>query len=205
MTFIKKASAATVQPKQTVAPNFTPPPSSDGPFLRFDAELAKIKIVGATSDGSAHLESNMRLHLDLSNVQVGWLSFQNGGGEIVATDRDNPPPGAGQEGGPRWGAIVSIASPYPLATDDLKFERGIPAHETKTSSRAVLEALGAAHEQYATEASNFPGQIPVFDLVGWNKISGRAGRKTYFAPMFELVGFVPKIDTPLVEQPEPAT
>lgn len=204
MAFLKKA-AAQPQPKKALAPNFVPPPSSEGPFIRIDAEAAKLKIVGARADGTDHFESTMRLHLDLAGIQTGWLSFQGGAGELVGDDRDNPPPGAGQENGPRWGFVVTVASPYRFSTDDLQFDLGIPAHQMRSSSRAVLEALGNAYDQYLGERDNFLDQpIPVFEVTGWTKQPARGGRKNYFAPVFELVGFVAKIDKPLVEEPQAA-
>ena len=88
-------------------PDFTPS-KSKGLFFRIDCVAGRAKIIGHSA---GDLFSRTAIfNIDLANLKAGWLDFNaNAESAIVGEDRDDPPPGADDRDGPKWGVEVSSA------------------------------------------------------------------------------------------------
>src|SRR5204863_6265084 len=90
-----------------VRPDFTPSRST-GLYLRFDCVAGRAKIVGHAS--GELFSRKCRFNIDVAKLEAGWLDFQaNAESAIVGTDRNNPPPGAGEKDGPQEGVEGRVA------------------------------------------------------------------------------------------------
>ena len=78
---------------------------------------------------------------DLENIKTGWLDFKaKPKARSSVTDKDNPPPGAGERDGPEWGIELPVAMPYPTMFDDVDIKKVDPCL-IKSSTGLLLEAV----------------------------------------------------------------
>src|SRR5262245_55813298 len=102
-------------------PDFTPF-KSRGLYLRFDCVAGGAKVVGHPS--GELFSKKCRFNIDIAGLKDGFLDFHtNADSAIVGTDKNNPPPGAGEKDGPDWGVEVWVAMPYATTFDDVEIER----------------------------------------------------------------------------------
>src|SRR5262249_10258859 len=108
-------------------------------FLKFDCMAGRVKIVGHES--GELLSRTAVINADLANIKTGYLDFNaNAESSIVGDDRDNPPPGAGERDGPKWGFELLVAMPYPTRFDDIDIKKVDPCL-IKSSTGLLLEAV----------------------------------------------------------------
>ena len=166
-------------------PDFTPSKNKKL-FLKLDCVAGRVKIVGHES---GELFSRTAVfNADLENIKTGWLDFNaNAESSIVGDDRDNPPPGAGERDGPKWGIELPVAMPYSTRFDDIDIKKVDPCL-IKSTTGLLLEAVGTLWDAY-DEAQHKDGDVAVVEVAGWESVTTSGGKK-YFKPRLKLLGFV---------------
>ena len=144
-------------------PDFTPSKNKKL-FLKLDCVAGRVKIVGHES---GELFSRTAVfNADLENIKTGWLDFNaNAESSIVGDDRDNPPPGAGERDGPKWGIELPVAMPYSTRFDDIDIKKVDPCL-IKSSTGLLLEAVATLWDAY-DEAKHKDGDVAVVEVAGW--------------------------------------
>jgi hypothetical protein len=171
-------------------PDFTPSKST-GVYLRFDCVAGRAKIVNHPS--GELFARKCRFNIDIAELKAGYLDFQtNTESAIVATDRNNPPPGADEKDGLKWGVEVRVAMPYSTTFDDVEIEE-VPPCLIRTSTALLLEALAALWDAYDEDTKHKEGDIAYVELAGWEPVT-KAGGKKYFRPRFKILGYVKDLE-----------
>jgi hypothetical protein len=171
-------------------PDFTPSKSMRL-RLRFDCVAGRAKVVGHAS-GDLY-SRKCKFNIDIGKVEAGWLDFQsNVESAIVGTDRNNPPPGADEKDGPKWGVEVPVAIPYATTFDDVEIEK-VPPCLIRATADLLLKALGALWDAYDEDTQHKEGDVAVVEVAGWESVT-KAGGKKYFRPRFKILGYVKDLD-----------
>jgi hypothetical protein len=173
-----------------VRPDFTPF-KSRGLYLRFDCVAARAKIVGHAS-GELY-SRKCKFNIDIDKAELGWLDFQtNADSAIVGTDKNNPPPGAGEKDGPDWGVEVRVAMPYATTFDGVEIKE-VPPCLIRTTTARMLEALKALLDAYDEDTNHKEGDIAYVEVAGWEPVTTPGGKK-YFRPRFKILGYVKDLE-----------
>ena len=177
-------------------PDFTPS-KTKGTFLRFDCVAGRAKIVGHSS-GEELFSRKCRFNIDIASLKAGWVDFQANGGEssIVGEDRDDPPAGAGERDGPKWGIEVPVAMPYATIFDDVEI-KAVPPCLIKTTTALLLDAMSSLWDAYDADTKHKDGDVACCEIAGWEAVS-KAGGKKYFRPRFKIMGFVKGLEDQFV-------
>ena len=170
-------------------PDFTPSKNKKL-FLKLDCMAGRVKIVGHES---GELFSRTAVfNADLENIKTGWLDFNaNAESSIVGDDRDNPPPGAGERDGPRWGIELPVAMPYSTRFDDIDIKKVDPCL-IKSSTGLLLEAVATLWDAM-TKRSTRTATSPWSRSPAGNSVT-KSGGKKYFKPRLKLLGFVGELE-----------
>jgi hypothetical protein len=168
-------------------PDFTPS-KSKGLYLRFDCIAGRAKIIGH-ANGEELFSRRCKFNIDIASLKAGWVDFQaQGESSIVGDDRDDPPAGAGERDGPKWGVEVPIAMPYATVFDDVEII-AVPPCLIKTTTGLLLEAFGSLWDAYHDDENHKDSDVACCEVAGWEAVS-KAGGKKYFRPRFKIIGFV---------------
>ena len=190
MPVVNPSSRGSSRKSSRARPDFTPSKST-GLRLRFDCVAGRVKIVGHAS--GELFSRKCRFNIDIAKLEAGWLDFQaNAESAIVGTDRNNPPPGAGEKDGPKWGVEVRVAMPYATTFDDVEIKEVRPCL-IRTSTALLLEALGALWDAYDEVTKHKEGDIAVVEVAGWEPVP-KAGGKKYFRPRFKILGYIKDLE-----------
>jgi hypothetical protein len=190
MTVVNPSSRGNRRKSSRARPDFAPSKST-GLYLRFDCVAGRAKIAGHPS--GELFSRKCRFNIDIAKVEAGYIDFQaNAESSIVGTDRDNPPPGAGERDGPKWGVEVPIAMPYSTVFDDVEIKE-VPPCLLKTSTALLLEALGSLWDAYDEDTRRKDGDVACCEVAGWEAVS-KAGGKKYFRPRFKILGYVVRLE-----------
>ena len=137
----------------------------------------------------AVLPASCKFNIDIASLKAGWVDFQaQGESSIVGDDRDDPPAGAGERDGPKWGVEVPIAMPYATVFDDVEII-AVPPCLIKTTTGLLLEAFGSLWDAYHDDENHKDSDVACCEVAGWEAVS-KAGGKKYFRPRFKIIGFV---------------
>ena len=180
------------QPPGRRRPDFTPS-KSKSLFLRIDCRAGRARVVGHES-GDLYSRKAV-FNIDLENLKSGWLDFNaNAESAIVGDDRENPPPGAGDRNGPKWGIEVPVAMPYETTFDGVDIKKIDPCL-IRTTTALLLEAFATLWDAYV-EAKHDAGDVVCVEIAGWESVT-KGGGKKYFRPRFKILGFVKGLEDPL--------
>lgn len=175
-------------------PDFTPS-KTKGMYLRFDCVAGRAKIVGHPS-GEELFSRKCKFNIDLAKLEAGWIDFQsNDESAIVGKDRDDPPAGAGERDGAKWGIEVPISMPYATIFDDVEIKE-VPPCVIKTTTALLLEAMSSLWDAYDADTRHKNGDVVCAEITGWEAVS-KAGGKKYFRPRFKILGFVKGLEDQL--------
>lgn len=174
--------------------------------VKFDARAGRMFRVDRTEGTSGWETNNVEITgdfkalMDLENVQVGWLLFQAG----IAPDMK----------------LVSIGQPMPARPSDLHKQGfkvlmklakscGGDVREMAATAKSIIGAVDRLHEAYTAQKAANPGKLPLVALTGSTPIvsTGKGQTSTNYAPIFEIVGWLPRpadLDGEATEAPAPA-
>ena len=161
-------------------------------FLRFDCVAGRAKIVGHAS-GEELFSRKCRFNIDsLASRRAGSISRRTAESSIVGEDRDDPPAGAGERDGPKWGIEVPVAMPYATIFDDVEI-KAVPPCLIKTTTALLLDAMASLWDAYDEDTKHKDGDVACCEVAGWEAVS-KAGGKKYFRPRFKIMGFVKDLE-----------
>lgn len=130
------------------------------PIVKFDAKSGDFIAVNREpqSDGTwekteVEITYPFRCVADFANIEVGWLSFQNGAPDFVMAKASDKTP-AKPEGDYKQCVRLRIFSK----------EHGL--REFSHTSKNVLRVLDQLHDEYVNGAAANPGKMPVVEFTG---------------------------------------
>jgi hypothetical protein len=174
----------------------------DQVFIRFPSN--KPMLVLHTPGSPEHvLVETMRVHIDFPAAErddsvgpaargTGVLQFHRDGPAVIIS-RD-----VRHARSQDIGFVFDMSSPYPVSR-----WQGIGTHSVASKLRSIKDAMKEAYDQYAEEKRRHADQVPVFDLVKWVLAEYGPLNRTYYKPVFKLVGFSLAMSLPLSSQIRP--
>lgn len=176
------------------------------PVLKFDAKGGDFIAVNREpqSDGTwekqeVEIGYPLKAVVDLANMQKGWISFKPGAVDFTMVHIEDKLP----------------AQPTPDHKSGVRFRMFLKAHglrEFSHTSKNVLRAIDALHDEFIREASKHPGKLPVVEVSGTETVKMQTkeqGELRFKVPKWRISGWVePPAEmaaagTPAAPEPKP--
>jgi hypothetical protein len=157
------------------------------PVLKFDAKAGDFMAVNREpqSDGTwekseVEIEKPFKFVADMENLQVGWMSFKPGAvsfelAKIGERMPDRPTPDHKQ------GIRVRL------------FMKDHGLREFSHTSKNVLRAFDALHDEYVAKADSHKGKMPVVEVTGTDTVKMQTkeqGELRFKVPKWSITGWV---------------
>lgn len=169
------------------------------PIVKYDARAGRFfkidRVQGASGWESLQedITNNLTVAIDLHDIDVGWIAFTTQGPDLK---------------------VVKVGEGIPARpTDQHKqgfrvklYEKGLGVRELASTAKVVVGAIDALHSTVVEMAEYKAGQIPVVKMTGTLSIttSGPQGKTTNYAPVFELLKFIPRPEVMPMDAPTKA-
>lgn len=178
-------SGILVKGKTVMALGFNTEARSGGdilPIVKFDAKsgdfIARNRVQGG--DGmwenvEEELQVPFKAIFDFDNIQVGWLSFSSGAPDFqMVTYGERLPP-----------------QPSPDHKQAFRiriYSKGLGLREFSHSSKTMLRAIDALHNQFLADKAANPGKVPVVEVSGLEtvKVNTPQGELRFKAPKWSI-------------------
>jgi hypothetical protein len=169
-------------------------PSSGGgdrvPIIKFDARAGRLFRVDRSQGAGGQWDSEtveitpgFQAVFDMANIELGWLSFPQGGAPSIV--------------------VAPFGQPLP-ARPDLNHKAGFRVHlqlgksvggdvrEMASNAQASIAGMDVLHDAYLTGVKANPGKLPVVKLPRTKAIvsAGKAASSTNYEPCWEIVAWV---------------
>ena len=157
------------------------------PVIKFDAKAGDWLAVNREpqSDGSwekteLELPTPFKFVADFANMEVGWISFKPGAVDFTMAKIGNPMP----------------ARPTPDHKQGVRIKIFLKEHglrEFANTSKNVLRAFDALHDQFVSAASAHPGQFPIVNVTGTETVKMQTkeqGELRFKVPKWSIAGWV---------------
>lgn len=158
------------------------------PIVKFDAKsgdfIARNRVQG--SDGMwENVEEEIALPFkavfDFANIEVGWLSFSSGAPDFHMVPFGQRLP----------------AQPTPEHKQAFRiriYSKALGLREFSHSSKTMLRAIDALHNQFLADNAANPGKVPVVDIAGLEtvKVNSPQGELRFKAPKWSIVQWIAK-------------
>lgn len=157
------------------------------PIMKYDARAGRFfkidRVQGASGWESLQedVTNNLTVAIDLHDIDVGWIAFTTQGPDFK---------------------VVKIGQGIPARpTDQHKqgfrvklYEKNLGVREFASTAKVVVGAIDALHSTVVETVEYKAGQIPVIKMTGTLPVttSGPQGKTTNYAPVFELLKFIPR-------------
>jgi hypothetical protein len=141
-------------------------------FTEYDAE-AKTSVPTEIEPGQ------FKGMFDLDNIETGWISFKPMSVVMALASEAAP---AKPSDGHKYGVRIVVKMPG--------HEK---PYEVLTSSKTMLDAIGAVYDQYLKERAANPGKLPVITVPKWDKVTYEGGKdlpsKSVYKPVFTIASW----------------
>lgn len=158
------------------------------PIVKFDAKsgdfIARKREQG--SDGIwENIEEEVALPFkaifDFANIEVGWLSFSSGAPDFHMV---------------KYGERMP-AQPSPEHKQAFRiriYSKALGLREFSHSSKTMLRAIDALHNQFLADQAANPGKVPVVEVSGLEtvKVNSPQGELRFKAPKWSIVSWAAK-------------
>lgn len=155
--------------------------------LKFDAKAGDWLAVNREpqSDGTwekneVEVKAPFKVLMDLNNLEVGWLSFKPGAVSFEMTKLGNPMP---QRPTPDHKQGIRVRLYHK--------EHGL--REFANTSKNVLRAFDALHDEYVAKADGHKGKMPVVEITGTDTVKMQTkdqGELRFKVPKWSIIGWV---------------
>lgn len=153
--------------------------------LQYDAKAGKWHKVTRSQNASGDWVSDMleldkgdMFVMDMANIEVGWIAF-------AATGPDFQMVPNGTQIGPR---------PSDAHKSGFRMKVMMPKEEAPRTFASTARSVIGVIDELHTKAAATPGQVPVVKITGTRVVEtkGKAGTTRNYAPLLEIVKFVPR-------------
>ena len=157
------------------------------PVIKFDAKAGDFIAVNREpqSDGSwekteVELPTPFKFVADMEGLEVGWISFKPGAVDFTMAKIGQPMP----------------ARPTPDHKQGIRIKIFLKDHglrEFAQTSKNVLRAFDALHDQFMSAASDHPGKMAVVDVTGTETVKMQTkeqGELRFKVPKWNISGWV---------------
>jgi hypothetical protein len=125
--------------------------------------------------------SKFRAVFDMENVLRGWINFPSGAPPEMKMVRAGEDPGDPPSDKHKEGVRLIVKMDESL---------GGGVRELLSTAWAMWTAIDALHDAYTAAVVRHPGHLPAVDIVDVREERTAAG--TSYAPVFKIVGWVPR-------------
>jgi hypothetical protein len=171
------------------------------PVLKFDAKSGDFMAVNRepASDGGwekeeIELKSPFKAIMDFDKLEVGWISFKPGAVDFTMAQIGQPMP----------------ARPTPEHKQGIRIKVFLKEHglrEFAHTSKNVLRAFDALHDEYAKGAAANPGKLAIVEVTGTETVKMQTkeqGELRFKVPKWRISGWAPPPDAfSAASPPEP--
>lgn len=158
------------------------------PIVKFDAKsgdfIARNRVQGG--DGMwENVEEELgvpwKAIFDFDNIEVGWLSFSSGAPDFHMV---------------KYGERLP-AQPSPDHKQAFRiriYSKALGLREFSHSSKTMLRAIDALHNQFLADKAANPGKVPVVEVAGLEtvKVNSPQGELRFKAPKWSITSWVAK-------------
>lgn len=164
------------------------------PVVKYDARAGRMFRVDRDLDSSGNwasenvdITANFSAVFDLENIETGWLLFAAGVAPDIKVVRHGEPVPPRPTDQHKQGFRLTVK---------LAKECGGDVREFCASAKSVLFPIDELHTAYLAGIQANPGKLPLVKMTGTEAISTKSpkGTTTNYAPVFEIVRWVPRPD-----------
>jgi hypothetical protein len=157
------------------------------PALKYDARVGTLYLQdrvyenGRWESEQRDVTKEFRAAFDMQNLLRGWIKFPKGAPPQMHLVPIGQDPGDAPDDDYKEGLRVLVQMDQSLGGD---------VRELMSTAVALWNAMDALHDAYLADAAKHPGALPVVDLA--DKVETKTTAGTSVAPIFEIIGWLPR-------------